>query len=38
MARRLTDITLSLIGLVVALPALAVIAVLIAIRDGSPVI
>jgi lipopolysaccharide/colanic/teichoic acid biosynthesis glycosyltransferase len=38
MARRLTDITLALFGLVLASPALATIAALVRIKDGRPVI
>jgi lipopolysaccharide/colanic/teichoic acid biosynthesis glycosyltransferase len=38
MARRLTDITLALIGLVFASPVLAIIAALVRLRDGRPVI
>jgi lipopolysaccharide/colanic/teichoic acid biosynthesis glycosyltransferase len=38
MARRLTDITLALIGLILVSPALATIAALVRIKDGRPVI
>ncbi len=38
MARRLTDITLALFGLVLASPVLAIIAALVLVKDGRPVI